>query len=263
MRRVPSASVLTPGLRWRTRAFALVLYTAFLAASAPASLFALGVSIATQGMAHIEGAHGSFWHGRGTVVVAVERSGEVHRYEEISWKWVGLHPALELRIEDRRLRSAARIVFLPDSVRTEGLEARLPASTLTDYIPALSHLALSGELYLAGDLVFDKAERRGTAMLQWHNAASALTDVRPLGEYRARIAGNRAQGEFRVETVTGILYVEGSGSWTTTAGISFEGTARAEAERRPELANVLDQIGADLGGGIHRLSFAAARLTHK
>jgi general secretion pathway protein N len=96
-------------------------------------------------------------------------------------------------------------------------------------------------------------------MVRWHNAASALSAVRPLGEYRARITGSLALGEFRIETLNGILHVQGGGSWTRATGISFEVTARASTERRLEIAPLLDQIGPDLGDGIRRLAIVGLR----
>ena len=100
---------------------------------------------------------------------------------------------------------------------------------------------------------------RTSAVLQWHKAASKLWAVSPLGEYLANISGGRLAGEFHIETLSGALRVQGNGAWNSAAGMKFEGTADAADGRRIELAEMLDQVGTDQGGGMRRLSFSRMR----
>ena len=149
----------------RAAGLALLLYAASLAFSAPAFVLAWALEAATNGVATLEGAHGSLWRGRATSLVIFDRLGGAHRYEKLNWEWLGApwaggEPGLRIEIDDARLRGAGRITPRMNGLRVDDATIRLPASSLAAYLPALSRTALSGEIsvQLSGAL---RAERRG------------------------------------------------------------------------------------------------------
>jgi len=241
-------------VRWKVAALALVFYVAFLVATAPATVLAW--ALAAIGTAVLESPEGSIWRGHASAVVIADASGSVRRYQRLSWKWSGLSPGLQLQIEAPGLRGAGRVSFTVDGIRLEDIAVRMPASAVVEYIPALSRVGLSGEFSFASKrLIWDGTNLKGVATIDWHDAASMLYDVNPLGDYRAHIVKMGTQIDFSVETLGGALRVRGRGSWSETGRLSFEGTAHADGASRAALADLLRALGPDRGGAVHQVKF--------
>jgi len=135
----------------RAAGLALLLYTASLVFSAPASVLAWVVAAATDGVATLEGTQGSLWRGQATSLVILDRLGGVHRYEKLNWQWLAVpmvagEPALRIEIDDPKLRGAGRITLRMNGLRVDDATIRMPASSLAAYWPALSRAAMSGEI---------------------------------------------------------------------------------------------------------------------
>ena len=86
-------------------------------------------------------------------------------------------------------------------------------------------------------------EARGNLQLEWRNAASALSEVKPLGSYRAEVAAEGAAASLRVSTIEGALRVTGQGRLEFPSRLAFTGEARAEASKAGALQPMLDLIG--------------------
>lgn len=250
-----------PRFRWSTVAVALLLYGVFLVAYAPASVLAWGLTHWTKGVITLDGAQGSVWRGHAAALVIADPAGRAYRFEGLRWEWIhelssAGEPAFRVHVDGRTLQGAGRIAFRARGLRVGDAAFRVPASALATYLPQLSYAGLSGELSLATDeFTFGDNDFGGTVSLQWRNAASTLTTVWPLGEYRAIVLGTGAGAEFRIETVGGSLRVEARGAWSPKRGVSLEGMAWAVEDRRAELSRVLSMVGPERGNGIHRLGF--------
>jgi general secretion pathway protein N len=80
--------------------------------------------------------------------------------------------------------------------------------------------------------------------ITWRDAQSALTAVRPLGEYKVTIEQQRP-GNVRIQlaTLRGPLSMDGAGEWTAKTGFKFSGYADASAAEKPALLGFLSQMG--------------------
>jgi hypothetical protein len=250
---------------WRTAALALVAYAVFLVATAPASVLAWVLATATKGTVVLERPYGGLWRGDAAALVIVDRSGSAHRYEQLRWDWLGARLlageiALRLQLEDPKLHGSGSVALRADGVRVSDADFRLRASSLAAYRPLLSPAGLSGEFSLQTEgFTRTKDRLAGTALIAWRNAGTTGSGVNPLGDYRALVTGAGERAEFRVETVSGALRVDGHGVWTNQEGLSFQGTARSEPINQADLTDLLKLLGQDRGGGIHEIKLSGLR----
>ncbi|CAM4050801.1 type II secretion system protein N [Kerstersia similis] len=138
---------------------------------------------------------------------------------------------------------------------------RLPASTLTAFHAALDTIGPGGELQLNWPAtLLGAALPPGTRLLdiQWRNASSDLTPVKPFGSYDLTVTqdtDNRVK--LTLATRQGPLRLQGDGT-VTRKGLAFQGTAEVEASASPDVHGALNELLAALGprtGNQTRLNF--------
>jgi general secretion pathway protein N len=249
-------------LRLRSRSWvvlASLLYIGFLAALTPASVLAWVLSSATDGGAMLEGTEGRFWRGEARALVIVDTTGAALRIERPQWEWrlgrmlTGNLDA-RLRLAGLLLRGECEVSLGLRSMRLSHARFELPASSLAAYQPGLAPAGLSGQVLVqAEDFLFADKGAAGSASIVWRNAGSAWSSVNPLGEYRVRVTARATRAHFQVETISGVLRVEGRGEWSETDGLSFDGRAHGEASSTAELKGLLQKLGPDLGDSEHQL----------
>jgi len=253
---IPSTS---RALSWRAAAVALIVYAAFLATTAPASLLAWMLAFATKNAIALEHPQGSVWHGHAAALVVKLPSGSTHRFERLHWESLAARLLLgefaaRVHFDGPRLRGSGNVTLCRDGLRFSAAHFRLPASSLATYWPAISATGLRGEIALRSDhLELVDARPGGKAVIVWRDAGTVLSSVSAIGEYEALVTSNGARVEFRIETRGGPLRVEGHGDWSSQ-GLAFEGTARAAPEYRTQLADVLQFVGPERGFGIHQIN---------
>lgn len=237
----------------RVAATAVIFYVVCLLASAPADVLARFVEHSTDGFVTLEKPGGSLWRGNARALLVSGSRGLV-RFSNITWRLnldlVEGAAAMRLDVDDAHLRGMGRIVPGRGGLHVLGAVLRFPASSLPVLAPALVTAGLSGDVAVRTDDVFvDRSGFRGAVLIHWRNAASALSTVAPLGEYRAAASKIGRQIEFTVETIQGPLYVEGRGTWSPEGGLLFEGTSWAERDQADALQNVLRSLGVSSDGG--------------
>lgn len=260
MRRAATFPAFFPRTGPRVAILTVVFYVSFLVAAAPASVLAWALAHSTNGAVWLEGVEGGFWNGRAAAMLVEQRVQPV-RYERLAWKWHSASLAtgefaVQLSVDDPYLRGTGRLGFHFDGVRVSEAALRMPASSLAVYLPALRTGGLSGEVTLQSmGFTFGKDRYAGVATIEWRDATTTLSSVRPLGDYRAIVTGTGAHADFQVETIRGVLRLEGRGAWfAQEPPVVFRGTARGEEASKPELVTLLGQLGPDLGQGVHRLA---------
>ena len=259
-----SAAIILPRGWWRVATLALVLYVGFLVASAPASLLSWALSLATNGVLVLERPQGGAWQGNADALAVTDRSRRVHRYERLRWDFLGSRLfrgeiAARVQIEDPNLRGAGKVALTLHRVRLSEAAFESPAASLIGYFPALALGKLSGTLSLnTAEFVLGRDDVAGEATIAWRNAGSALTNVSPLGEYVARVTGAAKRAEIRVDTIEGVLRIEGRGKWSLKEGLLFDGTARAAPQHQADLAELLKLLGPDRGGAVHQIKITAS-----
>ena len=89
----------------------------------------------------------------------------------------------------------------------------------------------------------------------WKDAQSALTSVRPLGEYVVDVTRqSNGLGQLALSTRSGELKLEGTGQWTEKGQWNFNGYAYPSGNQRVALTGLLSQMGRQ-DGDRYRLSF--------
>ena len=96
---------------------------------------------------------------------------------------------------------------------------------------------------------------RGEARIEWSGAATALSDVKPLGSYRADVAAEGSAARIDVSTLSGPLRVAGKGNLVFPAQLTFNGEARGEGPQAPALQPLLDLMGPRKADGSHAIAW--------
>ena len=91
--------------------------------------------------------------------------------------------------------------------------------------------------------------------MEWRGAAVGLSEVRPLGTYRADIHAEGHAGKVVVSTVEGRLRIAGQGTLTPPTRIVFRGEARAEGADAKALEPLLDLFGPARPDGARALDW--------
>jgi len=228
----------------RARSLAIIgiaAYAVFLLAMLPASIVARW--IAMPGVLELADARGTLWSGSAR---AVATSAQL---DNLRW-----------RFEPLRL-AAGRLAFTVDAYGTglEGhgridrgfgalevrdLHVRGDAAALAAFAPLAASWQPDGRLTLdAPAIAWDGREARGTARLEWHDAAIALSSVRPLGSYRAEARADGGPVKIAVTTLDGALRVTGSGTFALPGTLVFTGDARASPAAQAALEPLLNLMG--------------------
>ncbi|MBU4613078.1 type II secretion system protein N [Achromobacter sp. GG226] len=106
---------------------------------------------------------------------------------------------------------------------------RLPAQVLAAVGAPLNTLKPAGQLALRWPglrLPYGGAAPAGELLtLDWRQAGSALSMVRPLGDYRAALTGRDGAAHLSLTTLNGPLQLRGDGTFTPQGGLRFSGVA--------------------------------------
>jgi len=124
---------------------------------------------------------------------------------------------------------------------------RLPASQLVLLGSPLNTLRPSGEMRLAASALLlipkpDGLEIHGAMQLNLTEIASALSPVKPLGNYRVEFEWQGKRAQLTLVTLSGALQLKGSGA-LDNGHVRFSGLARAMPEQEPRLINLLNLLG--------------------
>ncbi len=145
------------------------------------------------------------------------------------------------------------------------LQLTLPVSIMEVAAPQLGPYQLQGMLDAHSDhLALDAAGMTGQVTVDWARAASGLSEIRPLGDYRIQLQGNGTVVDAQLSTLSGKLQLDAKGSYDKTNGMRLNGTAQAASDTAAaELHELLHHIGPEVSPGVFTLALmpqpAAAR----
>lgn len=199
-----------------------------------------------QGLVALVDADGSIWQGHAQLAFGPPGNRRsLPTRAAWSWRWVNgpavsiVHPWLEAPL---LMHLSGSDLVLPANM------LRLPADTLSALGAPFNTLQPTGELMLRWP-----AQRLGGAApqgelltVQWDDAAAALSRLRPLGSYRARLTGDGRGMDLGIDTLSGVFQVQGTGRWERGA-LQFSGAAQpaatATSSQREALQGLLSAIG--------------------
>ena len=241
--------------RWLWYALSgLALYLVFLVATAPAAWVSWALARESGGTLNIDRPDGTVWRGRGALVIrtasVLPRSlGTVRWALNPLWLFAGrLHVHAVMNGPGTDIRADVALGY--HRVGLSAVDATFPAQLLSTLYSPAALFGPAGAFHVSAKrLTLAGRDVTGTAAIEWQQAASSLSSVRPLGDYRLYLEGHGRSVALRVETLHGNLGIAGSGSWEPARGVGqFSGTAKPDADP-VALEPVLRLFGADRGRG--------------
>ena len=247
-------------MRWPAlAAVGVAAYGAFLVATMPASFVLARAQAAQPGKFEVREASGTAWHGIAKVTLATP--GGPVSVDRIEWH---LRPAklLAARIAFDIAAAAPGLEARYEGARALGgwevrdLEARGDAPAMATLLPWLAPWRPEGKVTVTSPrLATDGVELRGEARVEWRGAAVSLSEVRPLGTYRADIAAEGHAGKVTVTTLEGPLRITGQGTLAPPTRFTFTGEARAEGPQAAALEPLLSRLGPARADGSRALEW--------
>ncbi|MBI3778766.1 MAG: type II secretion system protein N [Gammaproteobacteria bacterium] len=239
--------------------FGLVFYLLFLVVQLPASWFAWGLNYYSHGTIQLDPLSGSLWRGKGRLVIYYPQTLP-HDFGQTEWSlspfWLltgRIQLELQTNLPDRQIKvtlgvSRGRFAF-------KDTDAVFPATFVSQLYPPAALISPQGQVRLrTSNLVFSEQNLEGDATIEWRDAGSRFSNVRPLGDYRLDITGAGKTANLKLATLRGDLELTGQGQWQLTSGqLQFTGSAVAQ-KREKELESLMQLLGNDLGSG--RRSFS-------
>jgi general secretion pathway protein N len=211
----------------------------------------------SHGSLALADARGTVWGGDGQLQ-AILPSGEVANLEHVVWRvdrtalfHAGLRVVTQRRADGQVVMDATASL---SGLSIPSLALDIPAGLLGAYSRTLADLGLSGTMRLsARDARWQSGQASGTGAIQWTNAASALSSIRPLGNYLVDLVGKGDHLEYLLLSRNAQLQLNGKGTWRFGAAPEFTGEAIPAEAHRDDLAPLLRMIGKDGGNGRYAL----------
>ncbi len=241
-------------LESRTGAYVagIVAYILALIATAPATLADAGLQRVSDGRLRIAEARGTLWSGTGQLEIR-DAGGHTGMAKRLAWR---LQPdaSLPARITyEVELDSPPRpftVTAFWSQIGIEHADISLPALALGLGLAKLAPLELTGEMNLRiSNLFIGRNTTRGSAVLQWRAAGSALSPVSPLGDYELRLEGQDSGARATLHTLEGPLQLDGQASWASGSKPVFQVTAHVPSQFQQRLAPFLRLIAVERGEG--------------
>lgn len=219
---------------------------------APASLMGLMLERVSGGQLMLARTQGSLWQGTGILLLqdpAGPRSLGTYRWQLQPWKaamqlQAGAYQPMTLHLHPLLAR-----------LDIDNLRLDLPAALLEVAVPQLHPYRLQGALQAHADHVeLDARGMLGQITVDWLHAASGLSPIAPLGDYRIVLQGNGRKLEANLSTQGGKLQLQAHGQLDPAKGVLINGTAQAAAGAEDELNELLHHIGPETRPGIYTLA---------
>ena len=228
---------------------------------APASLMGYALERLSGGMLSLAQTTGSVWQGSG--VVLLRQNTRYQMLGSYRWNLKLLSAALQVQGGES---APMTMHYMPFSghIDIDNLHLALPASVLDLAAPQLGPYQLQGVLEVNSDhLALDAAGMNGQISVDWTHAASALSEIRPLGDYRILLQSHGAALDAQLSTLSGKLLLSGTGSFDKVNGMRINGTAQAApGAAAAELNELLHHLGPEVSPGVFTLALMPQPSAH-
>lgn len=228
------------------------VFIAGLLAFAPASLMGYAFERVSGGTLSLVQTQGSIWRGSG--VALLRQNSRYQTLGSYRWQLHVLSASVQIQAGDTTLMNARYVPFA-ERIDIDNLHFSLPVSAVDIVAPQLAPYQLHGSLIASSDhLTLDAAGVHGQVTVDWLHAASALSEIRPLGDYRILLQSNGRSLDAQLSTLSGKLTLDGKGSFDNVAGMRFNGTAQAApGVAQAEVTELLHHIGPEVRPGVFAL----------
>ncbi|RZT29658.1 type II secretion system protein N [Cupriavidus agavae] len=235
-------------LRWALVGLAAVIVTTV--ASLPATWMAERIATESQRRVLLADASGTLWRGSATLALSAGTGSQTATVLPGRLTWdVAFWPLLAgtLRVvvnQDAAMAAPVALAVTPVGWTVQSGSIRLPAAMLEGIGAPFNTLRPDGAMRIDWSALqgrFAGNQKSGHLTVQLDQMSAAVSRLRPLGSYRADVDLTGADGKLQLKTLSGPLYLEGSG--TLGRGARFEGTARADPDAQTQLAGLLGLLG--------------------
>ena len=228
---------------------------------APASLMGYVLERASGGKLALAQTTGSLWQGAGSAILRQKNQQQLLG----SYHWDVHLFSLSVQVQTGD-SSPMTVHYMPLSghIDIEHPHLSLPVSALEIVAPQLAPYQLQGTLEIRSDhLLLDAAGMKGQITVDWLRAASGLSEIKPLGDYRILLQGSDSGLNGKLSTLSGKLQLTGEGSFNKASGMHLNGTAQvAPGATADELNELLHHIGPEVSPGVFSLALMQQTKMH-
>ncbi len=198
----------------------------------------------------IVGASGTVWSG--TATIAIGAPGRRRTIADpLSWT-LSLRSGPALTLSHSWLRKPLALKPSWSGVDISPQTLLIPVALLGTLDARLAAIDPGGELSLSWPAMrLGRADRpAGTPLLsaEWRNATSALTTVRPLGDYVFTLRqGSQGAIDLNLSSRQGPLLLNGTGTASSNGEVRFNGTAQVDPAAGQETHAALRELLAAIG----------------
>jgi general secretion pathway protein N len=238
-------------------ALGIAAYLVFLAATVPASVVAARIR---GPMVEVGDASGTLWKGNARATLRTPQ-GPI-QIDRVEWRFhpsrlIAARLAFDVDATAKGIDAHARLERGIGTTELRNLEARGEAAALSLFAPLAATWQPEGPITVTSPaLAWDGVELRGEGRAEWRGAALALSQVRPLGSYRAELKGAGGAAKLTLTTLEGPLRLAGDGTLTREGRLAFSGEARGEGAAAQALEPLLDLIGPRRADGTRALRWS-------
>lgn len=227
----------------------------------PASVVSAAIRNATNGRMELANCHGTIWRGSAIPVLHRQKPEEgFMQLGQLQWdvsikSLLVLQPRISLSWigESQVPTMEARLSF--GQLSMDNLYLPLPASLLGEASAHLRPLGLGGRIIVKSNAFsISNQGLHGIFTVDWIDAHSALSHLRPLGDYRFTIKGTGKGGDLSLDTVSGMLILKGNGRFDMAGSMSLEGYSEAAEGQQEKLRELLNNLGPETMPGRHAFS---------
>lgn len=195
----------------------LFCFLVFLFVTLPAYWVDWLLQRASQDNVRIQEPTGTVWNGAGHLILS--SLGQQVMQSKIAWSiqplWL-FTGKLGIRITARDsgapLNATLQLGYRHLSIHA--VDAALPASAMSVFIPAVGFVAPTGRLQIISEqATLTPAGLDGNLQLTWLGAGAQLGGLSELGDYRLVVTGRGATAELRIDTLRGDVGVTAQGEW--------------------------------------------------
>lgn len=194
-------------------------------------------------------ARGTLWAGSATLAVGTAARRRTLP-DPVQWR-LSFTPMPGLVVSHPWLGGPVSMAPGWQGIRVSGQTLQLPAAVLGALDARIAAIGPGGELSARWPaiVIAPAGQPAGARLLdvEWRNAASSLTPVRPLGDYVLALKqGRRGQADLLLSTRQGPLLLNGAGT-LDSRGLRFEGSAQADPGAEAHIHAGLHDLLAALG----------------
>lgn len=232
----------------------VLTYLIVLCATAPAALLDAALRRASGDRLALANADGTVWNGSALLSLRLQE-GRLQPLQPLHWRIFAtslLTGKIRAQLSGDDAAPATEATLSLGGLELRHAQFQLPALVLDETSPILRPARFRGRLDIHADrLSVSPGGLDGSVTIDWRQASSALSRIAPLGNYRLTLDGAGTSIRVGLATVSGMLLLDGQGSWRAGRGLEFHGNARAAAGNEDSLTELLHHLGPETAPGVH------------